>query len=266
MKVLVIPDIHNKIRLVDAIIKQEGDVDKCVFLGDIWDDFHDTPHIATEVAQWVKSRILDNRFVFLWGNHDLGYGFKNRNLMCSGYELEKDMAIWRVLNKDHFSRWKFYWFVQGFLLSHGGLHPNFLPPVWKESDITTQNLKDYLSKEEEKCKVVLDMDGGHHWFFLPGDARFRPKRGVEAGGLVWCDAREEFVPVPRLAQVFGHTPNREWPVVIYGDTGLGRVSGPEVTKIGIEAKDHWNVALDCHLKFYAVIRDGILRIKQSPSL
>lgn len=266
MKVLVIPDIHNKIELADAIIRLEGDADRCVFLGDIWDDFNDTPEIAYKVAEWVRSRIFDKRFVFLWGNHDVAYGFRNRCLMCSGYDLEKDLAIWKVLNNEHFARWKFYWFAQGFLLSHGGLHPNYLPPVWKESDINTPNLKQYLAQEEEKCRVKLDMDEGYHWFFLPGDARFIPKRGIEAGGLLWCDSREEFIPIPKLAQVFGHTPYKEWPVIIYGDTGLGRISGPEVTKISIEAKDCWNVSLDCRLKFYAVIQDGALRIKQSPSL
>lgn len=266
MKIVVIPDVHNKIELADAIIRKEGDADKCIFLGDIFDDIGDNPDKIYRVAEWVRSRIFDDRFVFLWGNHDITYGFRNQRIPARGYEIEKDIAIWKVLNEECWRRWKFFWYAQGFLFSHAGIHPNFLPPIWKEKDITAENVKKFLHHESEKCLIELNQLQGMHWFFQIGDARLQIPMGIEAGGLLWCDAFDEFVPVPRLAQVFGHTPRNDWPSIIYGEFGLGRIKGPEVTKIGILAKDYWNVALDCHLKFYAVVENGVLRIKHSPSL
>jgi len=263
MKLLVIPDIHNKIELAEAIIQQEGDADKCIFLGDLFDNFGDNPDVAVRTAEWVRNRIFDDRFIFLWGNHDLAYASRTRFTKCSGWSMPKDCAIWRVLSKACFDRFKFFWIAQGFLFTHAGLHPNFLPPIWKPKDITTANLKKYLLQESEKCHIQLDIDTGQHWFYLPGDARFSPKRGVEAGGLVWCDARQEFEAIPNIAQVFGHT-ILEWPMLI--GHGLTRVSGEQLIQTDIAAKDHWNLALDCQLRFYAIVQHGMLLIKRSPKV
>lgn len=261
-KILIVPDIHNKIELADAIINQEGDADKCIFLGDIWDDFNDTPAIAYKVAEWVKSRIFDDRFVFLWGNHDIAYGFRCPRLMCSGNTRSKEEAIWGVLGHEHFSRWRFYWLDKSFLLSHAGLHPNYLPPTWKESDVTLANLKQYLTGEEEKCKIAIQTDG-HHWFFAAGDARRRFPIGINEGGLLWCDARYEFCPVPNLSQVFGHTKMGQYPR-IFRDNGTS-VSDRVCLETEIKESFHWSVALDCQLAYYAVIENGVLRIKTSPT-
>jgi hypothetical protein len=266
MKILVIPDLHNMIKLADAIIAKEGDADKCIFLGDIWDQINDNPDDAYHVAEWVRSRIFDDRFIFLWGNHDITYGFRNQRIPCAGYSIEKDIAIWKVLNEECWRRWKFFWIAQGFLFTHGGLHPNYLPPHWKEKDITATNLKTWLSRESEKCLIELNMIQGEHWFFRAGEYRCPTNSGIEAGGILWCDAYHEFTPVPRLSQIFGHTPRHEWPLIIFGESGLGRINSCETTKIDIEAKDYWNVCLDCHSKFYGVVENGILRIKSSPNI
>jgi len=262
MKIAVIPDVHNKIRAVDRILASDS-FDQVIFLGDIWDDFHDTPDDATDVARWVKGLVRDKRITFLWGNHDISYGFRNRAILCSGYGFGKDCAIWKILDERDFSLWKFFWHAQGFLFSHAGLHPRFLPPLWKEKDITTKNLKEYLSHESSKCLIELNQDSGFHWFFIAGDARRHTPVGIPVGGLLWCDARTEFEPVPNLSQVFGHTAFKEYPTIISGDTGLDRISSAECLKLLIDAKAHKNVALDCHLKFYAVIEDGHLQIRPS---
>lgn len=263
MKILIIADIHNKIGIADDIIQQEGDADKCIFLGDYWDAIGDTPNDARRVAEWVRSRIFDPRFVFLWGNHDVAYAFPNKNILCKGFTESKRKAIREVLNHEHFDQFKFFWMTQGFLLTHAGLHPNYMPPHWKTADITTANLKSYLSRESEKCLIELCMDNGKHWFFEVGDARCVPPRGIEAGGLLWCDAREEFVSVPKVSQVFGHTTFKEYPTVIFGDEhNNNRASGRIASLLEIHSAEHWNVALDTALKCYAVINDGVLTIKK----
>lgn len=264
MKTLIIPDIHNKINRADAILEQERQFDRVVFLGDIFDSFGDTPEIAGESAKWVKEKMKDNRFIFLWGNHDISYRFDNDLAFCPGSSVEKYQAIREILNDKDFDTWNFFRIEQGFLLSHAGLHPKFLPPIWQEKDLTTENLKKYLVEESEICRKKLSSSYEQHWFYLVGDARRRPPKGIDVGGLLWCDARSEFEPVPGLSQVFGHTPSRAFPVIIYGDTGLGRINSETCLAKSIDVKDHWNVALDCHLEFYAVIEDGKLQIKRSP--
>ena len=262
MKIIIIPDVHNRIDVVETILHKEKDFDRVILLGDMFDRKGDGITEIQEVARWVKWRVHDSRFTFLWGNHDIAYAFRNRTLPAGGYSSQKRAAIWEILNESDFREWKFFWMVQGFLLTHAGLHPNFLPPVWTEQDITTNNIKDFLWKESERCLVELNMDFGYHWFFLAGDARVRPPRGIETGGLLWCDARSEFIPVPKLSQVFGHTPQGTWPTIIYGDIGMGRISNESILKTTIENVG-WNVALDCHSAFYAVLTDGFLNIKSS---
>lgn len=262
-KVIVIPDVHNKIGLVDAIIQQEPDAGKFIFLGDLFDDYGDSLKEIKRVASWIKERVHDSRFVFLWGNHDIPYGFRNRTIPCRGYSIEKDLAIWRVLDEEDFYPWRFFWVAQGFLLTHAGLHPNFLPPVWKQ--VSLGSLKEYLLAESEKCLRALNDIYSQHWFFLAGDARCHPPRGIDAGGILWCDANQEFQPIPGISQIFGHTHQKNYPKVFNGDSDLMFLHSDECLKIKIKASNMWNIALDCRLKFYGVLEGGELIIKSSPN-
>ena len=263
-KILIVPDIHNKIELADAIIKQESGFDRCIFLGDYWDSLRDTPEDARRTAEWVRSRIFDTRFTFLWGNHDLSYGFDNYSTWCSGFRVDKKSAIRQVLKKEDFNCFSFYIFVEGFLLSHAGLHPRFLPPIWRVKDISPDILEPFLKRETEKCLIELAMSESTHWFYQPGGARWRPRRDdIGAGGLLWCDALYEFCPVPNLSQVFGHTKMGQYPR-IFRDNGTS-VSDRVCLETEIKESFHWSVALDCQLAYYAVIENGVLRIKTSPT-
>jgi len=264
MKVLVIPDVHNKVHLVEGIFKKETSADRAIFLGDIFDDYDDNPDIVKGVAKWVKRYLADSRVTFLWGNHDVSYAFPNGTTKFYGYTEQKFRAIREILSEDHFAQWKFFWACQGFLLTHAGLHPDFLPPFWREQDVTMDKVKKFLHVESEKCLREISDPQGYHWFFLIGDARCRFKRGAKAGGILWCDAREEFESVPNLSQVFGHT-IRKFPEIIFGDTNLGRICHPEVLKMTIGYENHCNVALDCHLKYYGIIEDGVLTLHETPN-
>ena len=262
MKTIVVPDVHNKTHLVDDILKYENHFDRVIILGDVFDHFNDTAQIAKEVATWVKTKLQDSRFVFLWGNHDVHYGVRSRKQYCSGYSIEKDMAIWEVLNDNDFAKWRYFWFESNFLLTHAGLHGKFLPPLWKRVD--TQALQEFLSKEQELCREAFQQAYGEHWFALFGDARNRTPRGVPIGGILWCDANEEFEPIKGLSQIFGHT-YQSVPTFIFGETGLGRINDENtVLKMRVKANMDYNLALDCSLRYYAIIRDDILKIKKTP--
>lgn len=258
-KTIVIGDIHNRIREVDSILAKES-FDKVIILGDIFDDFDDTPTQAMDSARWVKAHVHDERFTFLWGNHDITYGFLNRNIPCGGYSMEKDCAIWTILNQDDFRPWKFFHFSDGFLFTHAGLHPRFLPPIWKKKDVTQNNLTQFLSQESKRCLDELNNPNGQHWFFLAGDARCLPKRGLGPGGILWCDAREEFEPIPDLAQVFGHTYHPKYPTIIYGkDKGM-RLTSEECFGFPIY-HESTNILLDCHMACYGILEDGAITLK-----
>ena len=57
-KTLIVPDIHNKIDIVDEAIEAfKTSVDEIVFLGDIFDDFGDTLQDAKDSAIWLKNRL-----------------------------------------------------------------------------------------------------------------------------------------------------------------------------------------------------------------
>jgi hypothetical protein len=260
MKMLVIPDIHNRIGVVDKILATEKGYDKVIFLGDYFDGFGDTPSRIREVAEWLKPKLWDDNFICLYGNHDISYFFGQ---ICSGWSYPKNEVIHSVLAPTDFKRLNFFWQAQGWLFTHAGLHPMYLPPTWKESTVTTRNLKNYLMKETEDCLTRLQI-GGEHWFYRCGDSRRYQPLGIKAGGILWCDVREEFEPVPNIRQIFGHTPSSRYPILVAGN--LKRMSGLEVLTEAIAPKNGWDVCLDCHLAYYGVLDDGALTIKPSPSV
>jgi len=60
MRTLIVPDMHNR---VDKVVRLITEIphDRIVFLGDYFDDFHDTEHIAEKAAKLVcvPQRVLN---------------------------------------------------------------------------------------------------------------------------------------------------------------------------------------------------------------
>lgn len=78
MKVLVIPDIHLKLKVFELAdeLMQSGEYDKAIFLGDFCDDWNQQNNVG------LYEKTLDALDLFLekypdslvcWGNHDLAY-------------------------------------------------------------------------------------------------------------------------------------------------------------------------------------------------
>jgi len=261
-KIIVISDIHNRIDKAQAIIDREEPFDKCIFLGDLFDSFNDGSNEALLTAYFIKSKLENsNKFLFLFGNHDISYCSRSYHTHFYGWNPKKSVAVASVLKQEHWDKWRFFWFVDGWFLSHAGLHETFLPPLWKDKDVTTSNIKDFLLKESEKCLQEIKHEEGNHWFLQYGDERCHPPRGL-IGGLLWLGANEEFKPIPGLSQIFGHTPSKDFPKIISGDILINRISSADCLSNVYRPNTGVNIALDTFLQHYAVITDGNLIIKK----
>lgn len=232
MKILILPDVHNKWKLAEKIIF-EIPHHKVLFLGDYFDDFGDSEDTVRQVAKWLLKSVNQEDRIHLLGNHDTGYLFSNRRLICSGYTESKDEAISEIIRGTNLTdKVKWFHFEDGWLFTHAGLARYFIP------NLEPENVPDYLEKQSilafEKAKHSSD----NHWFFQCGAGRYG---NYPCGGITWCDVDEEFSPLKGLKQCFGHTPH----------------SAPIWT-------NEENLCLDTHLRHYAILEDGNLETFEVP--
>lgn len=226
MKTLIIPDIHTNFSVVDKVVEKEK-ADRVCLLGDIFDQFYDTPQQNREAAKWLKGCGYD----WCYGNHDLSYGFLNPDLKCSGYTVAKDFAINETMNLTDWEKGKFFIWVDDWLLTHAGLDVRHVPPLYGKE------FKVWLDDQNTKARALLNSQE-NHWFWMAGKAR---GGSCQVGGLTWCDFDREFEPIPELRQIFGHTPQAE----------------PAYYK----HKGSENICLDTHLNHYILMEDGDYQVK-----
>jgi hypothetical protein len=271
MKVLIIPDIHNRIDVAEKII---GSVkpDQTIFLGDVFDDFHDTPDIARKVAMWFRESVHRSDRIHLVGNHDTHYWFKdNSALRCSGYEYAKSIAINDIVTLKEWEKLKWFHVIDDtWLLSHAGFHPSILGgDAFHPLELSTSTLKHVvkrLNRDVKEANKALYAKGGH-WFTRPGFSR---SSSPFYGGLTWCDWNDEFIPIKGVNQIVGHTPSRRitWKNVEKGDTRWKQVY-LENNVVPVFAKDtSYNICLDTHpgSQYYAIYEHGKLQIHKTCDL
>ena len=245
MRTVVIPDLHHHTGVADRILAWAEPYGRAVFLGDYFDDFDDTPAIATETARWVKARLADPRSTLLWGNHDLPYAFPdNHDLGCPGFTWEKHAAITAVLRPRDWSALRLHAWVGPWLLSHAGLDRSLLPADAPPS------LAEWL-RETEGEALSAASHGWSHPFTASGWCR-GGRRPI--GGLTWRDWRA-FEPVPGACQIVGHTPSRH--------EALRRKDDPGSRNFCL---DHHHsgqtfaiIAEDGSAAFHAMGKDGLTR-------
>lgn len=229
MKTLVVPDIHNKVQLIEPLLarlKTEHNYDNVVFTGDYFDSFHDTPLHAQGTAMWLKESLKHDNRIHIVGNHDMPYLFPgNDSLWCPGYTDAKRRVIWEILDEAARAKIRPAYFGAGWLFSHAGFQQDVCSAYMidkNEATITPEDLVDLAEREYKRVK-----EGFASGLFLPG-ARFGNKN---TGGITWCDYFEEFIPWPGIDQMVGHTP-AGWVRRIDGmgsmnyciDTGLASVA------------------------------------------
>ncbi len=284
MKYLILPDIHNRIALAEKIISHTKP-DLTIFLGDVFDDFHDTPDIAKDVARWFVKSVNKKDRIHLCGNHDVHYWFKdNIGTRCSGYDAYKSIAINDIVKTKHWEKLKFFHVLDGkWLLSHAGVHPVWInPDSFKSSAISEAKLSDVVDKlTHDSNEAVRNLYANKdHWFTYAGFSRSYRSRSY--GGLLWCDWTQEFFPMKGIHQIVGHTPQREikWVVVPEGATQYGVLPiGDAAINFTLSENNFlftqkltettsYNLCLDSHpgSQYYAIYESGVLTIHKSCDL
>ncbi len=219
MKTIIISDLHNRFEWVEYALSSPllQPHDNVVFLGDYFDDFYDTPEIATNVAKWLKQSLKKPNRVHLMGTHDLWYMFPyNRFIAASGNTESKMHAIRSVLTEQDWNLLKLYHYEQGFLMTHAGVHINLIGEYVFKHNLIDLFDKYITNKEQLNGQEVVDQivkpatieamnrikDGyAHPWL----DAGVVRGGRQPVGGIIWLDWIYEFKPIPGLNQIVGHT-------------------------------------------------------------
>lgn len=231
MSELIIPDIHEKHEKLARILKRyEPEVDHTTILGD-WYDQWGTLQLfdVKETAQLHRESIEHPKRTVLNGNHDMPYKHKNvRGLMCSGHNPFKYETMDSIVTPDHWKQTKLFTFVNGYLISHAGIHQAHI------SSSQSDQLKQDLELFNQDCIESLQ-NGQMH--FLVGAGRARGGN-QQVGGITWLDFNREFQPVMNLNQIVGHT------------------HGKEVKMKHSESMNSKNYCIDTDLNHVAIINDN----------
>jgi hypothetical protein len=230
-KTLIFPDLHSPPSSVFAALErtiERENPDRVVFLGDYFDHWNDAADDAERTAQWLARSLEDVRRIHLIGNHDASYFWPDREATyCPGWDPIKQAAVDRVLGLGISNHFKFYFCIDGCLLTHAGLATAWLPAELAD-------IPGWLEGEEAEARNAFS-SGRSHWFSAVGCLR---GGAHSAGGILWSDWRERRPPI---RQIFGHTPARE------------------------VRRDLYSVCLDTNVsggvRHYAVLSDGILEAR-----
>ena len=185
MRTLIIPDIHTNFVLADKIITQEKP-DNIVFLGDYFDCYDDSLDITEKTAFWLKESLKKENRIHLLGNHDLSY--LDPVFACSGFTEDKSLVIQKTgLNLSELVH---YCWVGDFLCTHAGLSNKFYQKYSR--GLSVNDFLQKYSMDKNLRTVLYDCS---------------PARGGidEFAGIVWCDYNIDFVDIPNIKQIFGHT-------------------------------------------------------------
>lgn len=183
-----------------------------MFLGDYFDCFEDIDNdcyfSVKNVCKWLNetSEELGDKAIWLIGNHDVSYRAsylpntynvrKNSFFNCSGWTKSKASDINKYLNPDFWDRTELCCVANGYVLSHAGFHYNHFQPLSSEMDNIER-----LYEEWEATKNIF-FDRAFHWIWDIGGVR---GGNEDVGSPVWLDWNCEFVDMPGIPQIVGHT-------------------------------------------------------------
>lgn len=192
---LVIGDVHGHADRLQELLEQEGIVEgrertdrdcEVVQLGDLGHFGVDTQardyEAYVQAQQWID--------VVLWGNHDRGPIDPDHHVFVGmGQPWPETAQIRDRLERE--GRLRLAHASHGFLLTHAGLHPTYLPDGKRRS---AEELAAWLESTYPRIRAI--------------DGVATKRGGLDpAGGILWRDDREELEA--SVKQIFGHT-SREW--------------------------------------------------------
>lgn len=257
MKTVIIPDIHLKTSFATRIINSEG-ADEVVLLGDVFDNYDDSPEENKRAAEWLNNILDDNRIIYLHSNHDCNYIGNNLDTACKGYTREKKTAIRSVLRSDIRSKVRYFHISQNVLFSHGGLHNSHIPYLINNDGLNA--ISEFLNSEIKYADRYLYDRIGKHWIFEAGYCR---SGRAPFGGLLWSDFYREFTHVKGLTQICGHTcppsGGREQ-IPHFRIQDKNNFNEYEVYTVPKVIDGTWSCGLDCHLAYYGVISNGLFKV------
>lgn len=218
MKTIVIPDLHNRVDFVELALLSPilQPYDRVVFLGDYFDDFHETLQDIVNSAEWLKQSLHKPNRIHLWGTHDLWYRFPdNQFVIASGNTEYKANIINHIMTEKDWNLIRPYYYEQDFLMTHAGVHPWLIDQyvlknkrafgkhiINDKIQLNTQEIIDLIIKPATD-KALIDVKNNifNSWF----EAGFARLGTQKVGGITWLDWQKEFQPIPDLNQIVGHS-------------------------------------------------------------
>jgi hypothetical protein len=205
---LIIPDCHEQATKFSKIInKWSSKVKHIYFLGDFTDSFDGLTEQTQKIADIMRDLLHCNDFTALWGNHDLQYAHSDIiGLRCSGFDPQKV----KIFNDALCCSWQYiktHVWVDGWLLSHAGIHTHFEHPLTG----MTKNRIEQLSNVAISKLTYKEVDP---WFDAGYD---RGGRNI-FGGILWQDWKT-LSPIDSISQLVGHSRGK---VVRYKDNKLSK--------------------------------------------
>jgi len=216
-RVVIIPDIHQHIGIVERILKQVGeDYDYVVFLGDYFDCFETPDNKVTysieKTCEWLNNKYkeLGDKAIWLLGNHDMAYleRFNYRNTKstdpknfyysCSGVTNKKAATINKKLDPEFFYSLELCAVVHNFIVSHAGFSTHHLKP-----NMSVMESVETLYDDWEKNKKLFHTKM-FYWLGEPGVSN----GGISGviGSPIWIRPWElKWPDYVGHGQIVGHT-------------------------------------------------------------
>lgn len=247
---LIVPDVHEQIVLLKAVLKKYPDVEWVKFLGDFMDTFDGLTWQTHEMVKWLRDNIANPKYEFIFGNHDIHYAFPVEGVMCSGWDKNKlEIVRQHLTDKDHWQKFKLMTWIGSpapstdedkgnlvvkpteWLLSHGGIHPSLLNPIMGFDKGSLLALEEEALWKLRYCQQITSL-------IAIGRGRCGWAR---VGGVDWLDWQTEFVPIPGLNQIVGHSAGKEVRIK--------------------KCHDSMNYCVDTHLRHVVEVReDGSVKV------
>ena len=241
-KIMVIADLHEKVRWVESMIRKESP-DLVIQLGDVFDSFITTPTSVKVTCEWLLEFIDKPNHITLMGNHELAYRFPMvKHFWCSGNTMEKCELISNYIKYEHWEKLKLFHFDDHYLYSHAGIsREHFEHPV---NGITIEGI-------QQKCDSAINRakSGGADPILRAGWSR----GGLEkTGGLLWQDFNCEAQPVVGFHQIVGHTP-------------VNSPTSGDIVKYVPNKKNPTGTirVVDFKGRYYTIIENGQVRFKET---
>lgn len=186
MKYVIVGDIHGKVHEVQRALEKEGIK---IFVGDFIDSFDRSVEDHDKCFELVLDACEKGEAKCIYGNHELSY-LKDGH-QSSGWKYEHAVLVKQKYQAQIRKHFKSHIFLEpDFLVTHAGLTRQH----WLNHNLTLERLPLWLADGwfADRTHPV------HHVGAFRGGMS-------SAGGIFWCDFNHEFVPIPELTQVFGHT-------------------------------------------------------------